>query len=1166
MTVKPIRLKIKGLNSFMESQEVDFEKLTSKGLFGIFGSTGSGKSTILDGITLALYGEVARKSSNYINTNCDSLNVSFEFQITGKEIKGYRVERGFKREAKTGNVRSKSAKIIDITDGLEEILEEGTKLVTEKCEEIIGLQLEDFTRTVVLPQGKFSEFLKLEGKDRRNMLERLFNLGKYGDELSFKLAHKIKNEKEKSSILKGELIGFENVSETILEVKMKELVATKEGCDKSHIELNEAENNFNKGKELWDLQDELKNQMNKEKELKGQEAQINKNQSKVTLGESALKVKPYIDGYENTLGQIIEVNSEVLGLTAKVEIIKESKLKSEDELDIAKNRKDKELPELRLREQKVKEAIDEKVVLNALVKEKSTLKNIIVKVEESLKNIIEQTKKNEKGINNINNNISEKEENIETLKISEEYKKKVNEGVVILSSYESLISQKDNSEKNIKATTQTINKATEESKNLSGYLKEKQNLSLKSTEALTALLNVCPGDENALLNLQERLTVVKDNWNKYNEYNGNLNKSNNLIEVLRKKLRDNEIEKKTLDQEINEIKEKISKFEIENLAHTLRSSLLDGEPCPVCGSQSHCKNDVELVDTSNLEQLKLDLINKEQKNKELTETIIKEETTSSSEKLNRSEKQEQISALGETFKLNSVETVQTEFNKLKLDVSHFNAKKTNLETEIKILTKDENILDNKNTQQSTIIIENSSLLQRLQSELNEIEQKLEKTNKELLSLKAELSIEDFKIASAKIIKKEKEKNALESEIKLLRSSLKEEVQQNEKLNKNAGEFREELSEKKSTLIEKNKSIEEKEKAIKNKAGDVEDLDKLKEEIINVIKKIEVDYVKAEEYKKQVEDQFNVCNNSILAAKGKLLILSERITNDKEKLENALLDEGFKDIDETKRNFIIKSEIVNLKIQIEEYKSSLTKLEGTIESLNKKIGDRSLTQEQWTEIQFIKTEKNQRLKELEKTKIELEAKVKSLVEKLAELIELLEKKEKLDHKLSILDDLEKLFKGKKFVEFVATNQLKYVSIEACKRLKEITGDNYGLEIDENGKFLIRDNKNGGALRDASTLSGGETFLVSLSLALALSAQIQLKGVAPLELFFLDEGFGTLDDNMLEVVMDSLERIHNDKLSIGIISHVESIKNRVPMKLIVTAAEAGMGGSKVRVEIS
>ena len=96
--MRPIKLTVKGLNSFIEEQSVDFEKLTDRGLFGIFGPTGSGKSTILDGITLALYGDVSRKSSNYINTNCEKANVSFEFQISGAEIKRYIVTREFKRE------------------------------------------------------------------------------------------------------------------------------------------------------------------------------------------------------------------------------------------------------------------------------------------------------------------------------------------------------------------------------------------------------------------------------------------------------------------------------------------------------------------------------------------------------------------------------------------------------------------------------------------------------------------------------------------------------------------------------------------------------------------------------------------------------------------------------------------------------------------------------------------------------------------------------------------------------------------------------------------------------------------------------------------------------------------------------------------------------------
>ena len=113
--MKPLKLKLKGLNSFIEEQTIDFERLTEKGLFGIFGPTGSGKSTILDGITLCLYGEVARKSTNFINTNGDLLYVSYEFQITNAVAKKYRVEREFKRD-KSGSNRTRYARIIDITN------------------------------------------------------------------------------------------------------------------------------------------------------------------------------------------------------------------------------------------------------------------------------------------------------------------------------------------------------------------------------------------------------------------------------------------------------------------------------------------------------------------------------------------------------------------------------------------------------------------------------------------------------------------------------------------------------------------------------------------------------------------------------------------------------------------------------------------------------------------------------------------------------------------------------------------------------------------------------------------------------------------------------------------------------------------------------------------
>jgi|SRR3712207_3801281 len=140
------------------------------------------------------------------------------------------------------------------------------------------------------------------------------------------------------------------------------------------------------------------------------------------------------------------------------------------------------------------------------------------------------------------------------------------------------------------------------------------------------------------------------------------------------------------------------------------------------------------------------------------------------------------------------------------------------------------------------------------------------------------------------------------------------------------------------------------------------------------------------------------------------------------------------------------------------------------------------------------------------------------------------------------------------------------MEASKRLRDITANRYSLEIDGQGNFTIRDDTSGGAIRDCSTLSGGETFLTSLALALSLSSQIQLKGSAPLEFFFLDEGFGTLDPRILDDVMNSLEKLHSDRMAVGIISHVEELKNRVPMKLIVTPRQAGEGGTKVSIEVN
>lgn len=1164
--MKPIKLKIKGLNSFIETQEIDFEKLTERGLFGIFGPTGSGKSSILDGITLALYGEVARKSSNYMNTNCSSLNVSYEFQISGSEVKRYVVDREFRRDNRTGSVRSKSAKIVDITDGAENILEEGAKLVTEKCEEIIGLKLEDFTRTVVLPQGKFSEFLKLEGKDRRNMLERLFNLQKYGDELSYKLMSKIKAERQKSNVLEGQLKGYEDISEEKLEEINKNLSESKENCEIYKKELKVAEEKFNEAKELWQLQNEFKVSVSKQEELKKKEPEIAEKQTKVIKGESALKVKPYIDSYEKTIQDIKNSNNKLESLKNKIVIIKENKQKINESFNYISEKKDKELPELSVKKQKVIDAIAEKNILNRLLNEKTVLENEAKSLEKAAQNTEKDIDANKASMDKTTSTIDRGEKKLEELRVSEDYKKKVNEGIVILNDYKNSFNRKSSLVKDIETAKFTIENSNKKSESLSKDIKEKDE-TLNTIKTKLEKINAnCPGNQDTLLNLQRKLADVKDKWNKYEEYSKSLNKSAENIGSFKEKLSKSKLQKELIENKIKEFEEAIHKIETENLAQTLRKNLIDGEPCPVCGAVHHITENIEIVDLGKLEEFKSNLEKSKLQYEGLNSEIIKLEANIKMEEENSQDYKERTNLLGEEFKVYSVSEIEGEFEKLKSDLEKFNAEKTELEGKLNLLNKEKNSLEIEYSREVTIKSENDAQLEKLNNELETVSKEVEETQTKLQLLKDELNIDDFNEKNKEILEKEKERAKVEEILKKLRNNFNLMQEKKESLNNNLGKLKEKLSENKTAVLERNKNIEEKQASIISKVGNEANLEELQIQIDEAIKSITENYKAVEKKKNEIEEQYNECNNDIVSVQSNLTNLTSRSLNDKENLDKVLTEEKFEDVLEAKNSIMRKAEIEKLKLEIEEYKNVVLKLSGALENLKSKINGRNLTEENWLEIQNARIEKENKLKEFEAAAVKFEEEVKRINEKLTELKELVKQRQELDHKLSLLDDLEKLFKGKKFVEFVAANQLKYISIEAGKRLQEITCGNYGLEVDDNGKFIIRDYKNGGAERDASTLSGGETFVTSLALALALSAQIQLKGTAPLELFFLDEGFGTLDDNLLEVVMDSLEKIHNDKLSIGIISHLETIKERMPVKLIVSPAEAGMGGSKVRIEMN
>ena len=390
------------------------------------------------------------------------------------------------------------------------------------------------------------------------------------------------------------------------------------------------------------------------------------------------------------------------------------------------------------------------------------------------------------------------------------------------------------------------------------------------------------------------------------------------------------------------------------------------------------------------------------------------------------------------------------------------------------------------------------------------------------------------------------------------------VKNSEKGKKIIEELRTEVTKSELFIGQSKKRILELKQQIQEKAGTTEFIQEKKEELEQRLAALETAKKQAVSQWEALQKDETALRESYTEQKTKSQAAREQAEKKEKSLELKMKETGVEErcwIEEHQQD---ESVLQAAKNERKSYEEAVIKSKTQVEQAAARLGGRCVQTEQ---IEVLGQENERFLQELKEgqkafgaVKKEREQMEKSWEEKKKLLKEL----EMVYHKLDLLTELEGLFRGKRFVEYVSRYYLEYVSREADQQLRQMTGSSYGLETDGNGMFLIRDYKNGGALRPASTLSGGETFMASLALALALSSQIQMKGAAPLELFFLDEGFGTLDETCLEVVMESLENIRTKRRSVGVITHVEEIKNRIPVRLLVEPARMGEGGSKIRIE--
>jgi len=216
----PLFLKISGIFSYREMQEIDFRVLTSTHLFGIFGAVGSGKSALLEAIMFALYGETERLNSkesrayNLMNLKSNEAFIQFDFQAPGN--------KGAFRAVARGKRNSRNKEDVKFDRTLYRL--EGSNLVpleTGEITSILGISYDNFRRTIIIPQGKFQEFLQLTSKERTDMVKELFNLHRF--DLSFNTSRLQKRNDEALNRCIGRLQQLGEISEEAIGQNRDEL-------------------------------------------------------------------------------------------------------------------------------------------------------------------------------------------------------------------------------------------------------------------------------------------------------------------------------------------------------------------------------------------------------------------------------------------------------------------------------------------------------------------------------------------------------------------------------------------------------------------------------------------------------------------------------------------------------------------------------------------------------------------------------------------------------------------------------------------------------------------------------------------------------------------------------------------------------------------------------
>ena len=1172
----PKVLRLKGLNSFIQEQTVDFQKLTAQGIFGIFGPTGSGKSTILDGITLALYNKLPRNTNEFINKETNETAVSFEFLIDdGCRMRCYVAERSYKRTETMEAKQTKAVFYEKMETGQIEVLAEKSGEVTNAVIRVIGLNYEDFSRSVVLPQGKFSEFLSLTGKDRRNMLERIFHLEQYGQSFSARVKKRADLEAGKLREIEAKLSVYQGIDEKTYLEKMERKQQLEADGKRISQEIAKKKEALDQMKALYGLVLEWEEYQNKNRKLQEEKTSQEQISRLLEAGARADKVLPFIQSLQEIEKELM-INQTQEGSLEKAfeereksyQLAKETSQKREEEKKEKLPALTEEKNHLRQAKSLLEEAGEIKKQRDELAKQYRKLLDDASRSQTAFRQVAEQW-------NKLSNKQEEIQSQLKQWTVDPKDRRVISEGYRIERSLEEQRKKQEDlrnkTEKTQEHLTQIGNRLEtlcQEENQLSALEADQKNQWLQWSEELPTQREEYYSQSKALAQLE---TVVKEK----EDLAGQIEDLEKRLSSLDEKYRrgKEQYEKKNRQwEEKNKTWEslclQIESVKNSNMAAALAALLKENEPCPVCGSRSHpspARQAVEALTQSMQEQKTQIEAELKELDNWLQQARVALGALETQRDLGRREKQEKTQALGQPLaeiqeqyrqEAKGLEEKKTALDQKEQDAKELQEKWEETKRCLTVLQKEQTALEEKRAAQAQYLSEKKK-------ELDEVEGEIKEDSLRLSAYRQEYPAEgSFAAHWTRIQEMDEKKQSLEQLEEQLKKALQQSSLEKDELAEQVSKLEGEKKAVEAAGKEKKQFYEEKMQQVQTLSHDreVETALRQTEEEIDRLERQE------EEAKADYQQKETLWRKAVMDLENhrkQKETLEGMLTVRKQTLDKGLAETGFSDRKAALDAIISKEERQRMEQAYGEYQAALTDVSNNLRRLEEKIGGRQIEKEK-LEAQEAEYQQAAEAREaLLNQKAVLEKEIETMKDQLGQVKQLNQQRKEQEHRCGLYQELASVMSGNRFVEFIASSELSYITLEASKRLKAITNGRYALELME-GEFVMRDDFSGGVRRKPSTLSGGETFLTSFCLALALSSKIQMKNGASLRFFFLDEGFGTLDSELLDVVITSLEKLRDEKLNVGIISHVEELKNRLPVRLLVIPANQGVAGTKVKIE--